>query len=79
MDWDDYFSDFIGVTKLESKSVQIKILIMDIVQAAYIRTKPIHQTQKQIKQVTGGFETSIDVIPNYELEKLILSFVTTLL
>ena len=25
-------------------------------------------------KVEGGFETSINVIPNYELEKLILSF-----
>jgi len=73
-DWEDYFSDFIGVSKREDESVEIRIFITDIEQASYIRTKPLHQTQKQLKEVEGGFETSINVIPNYELEKLILSF-----
>jgi predicted DNA-binding transcriptional regulator YafY len=72
--WDDYFADMIGVTKFNLTPIEIKIHIADAEQAAYIQTKPIHQTQKQIKQVDGGFETSINVIPNYELEKLILSF-----
>jgi len=72
--WDDYFADMIGVTKFNLTPIEIKIFITDAEQAAYIQTKPLHQTQKQIKQVEGGFETSINVIPNYELEKLILSF-----
>ncbi len=73
-DWENYFSDFIGVTKSEGEPVEIRIFIADEQQAAYIRTNPLHQTQKSIRQVEGGFETSIQVIPNYELEKLILSF-----
>lgn len=72
--WDDYFSDFVGVTRKDEASVEIKLLITDPEQAAYIRTKPLHQTQKALKQVESGFVTSIHVIPNYELEKLILSF-----
>lgn len=74
IDWDDYFDDLIGVTKFNLTAVEIKLLINDAEQAAYIQTKPIHHSQKQIKQVEGGFETSIKVIPNYELESLILSF-----
>lgn len=73
-DWEDYFSDFIGMSKYEGKPVEIKLLITDAEQASYIETKPLHQTQKKIKEVKGGFETSIKVIPNYELEKLILSY-----
>jgi len=72
--WDDYFSDMIGVTKFNAEPVEIILLITDAEQAAYIQTKPIHQTQKQIRQVENGFETSIRVIANYELENLILSF-----
>lgn len=72
--WDDYFADMIGVTKFNLTPIEIKLFIADAEQAAYIQTKPIHQTQKQIKQVENGYETSINVIPNYELEKLILSF-----
>lgn len=72
-DWENYFSDFVGVTKSEGDVEEIKIFITDAIQAAYIRTNPLHQTQKSIKEVEGGFETTIKVIPNYELEKLILS------
>lgn len=74
IDWDDYFSDIIGVTKFDIEPIEIKLLILDAEQAAYIQTKPLHQSQKQIRKVEKGFETSIKVIPNYELEKLILSF-----
>lgn len=72
--WQDYFSDFVGVSKEDGKPVEIKLLIVDKEQANYIRTKPLHQTQKPIKEVKEGFETSIKVIPNYELYKLFLSF-----
>lgn len=74
INWDDYFADFVGVSRMDASPIEIKIFIVDAEQAAYIKTKPLHQTQKQIKQVENGFETSINVIPNYELEKLILSF-----
>ena len=74
MDWEDYFSDFIGVTKKNTEPIEVRILIKTELQAAYIHTNPLHQTQKSIKEVADGFETSINVIPNYELEKLILSF-----
>lgn len=73
-DWDDYFSDIIGVSRMEAPVEEIKILIKDAEQASYIETKPLHQSQKKIKITERGFETSIRVIPNYELKKLLLSF-----
>jgi hypothetical protein len=73
-DWDDYFSDMVGVSKEDSEPVEVKLLISDAEQASYIETKPLHQSQKKIKKVESGYETSIKVIPNYELEKLMLSF-----
>jgi len=73
-DWDNYFSDMIGVSRMDVKPVEVKLLILDSEQASYIDTKPLHQTQKKMKKVENGYETSIFVIPNYELEKLILSF-----
>lgn len=73
-DWEEYFSDIIGVSKLPEKVVEIRLFIADAVQADYIRTNPIHMSQKKIRQVIGGFETSIKVIPNFEFEKIILSF-----
>lgn len=74
IDWDDYFSDIIGVSKINTEVEEIKILILDKEQASYIKTKPIHQSQKTIKKTELGYETSIRVIPNFELYKLILSF-----
>lgn len=74
LDWDEYFYDFVGVTKSKSPAVEIKLLILDAEQAAYIKTNPLHQSQKPIRQVENGFETSLKLIPNYEFEKLILSF-----
>lgn len=73
-DWEEYFSDFIGVTRSGFEVIEVKILIQDAEQAAYIRTNPLHQSQRPIRQVEGGFETTLKLIPNYELEKLILSF-----
>lgn len=73
-DWDNYFSDMIGVSRIETKPIEVQLLILDSEQASYIETKPLHQTQKKMKKVENGYQTSIFVIPNYELEKLILSF-----
>ncbi len=73
--WQEYFSDFVGISKEKGDPIEIKLLILDQEQASYIRTKPLHQTQKQnFKKIEDGFETSIKVIPNYELYKLLLSF-----
>lgn len=73
-DWDNYFSDMIGVSRFDTGSVLVRLLILDDEQAAYIDTKPLHQSQKKMKKVEGGYETSITVIHNYELEKQLLSF-----
>ena len=74
INWEDYFSDIIGVTKHNAPIEEIRILIKSEEQAAYIETKPLHQSQKRIKKTELGYETSIRVIPNYELTKLLLSF-----
>ena len=74
INWEDYFSDIIGVSKQNGPIEEIKILIKDEEQAAYIETKPLHQSQKRIKKTDLGYETSIRVITNYELKKLLLTF-----
>ncbi len=73
--WSDYFSDMVGVSRRKGEPQDIKLLITDPEQASYIATKPIHESQKKnMVRVKDGFETTIRVIPNYELEMLILSF-----
>lgn len=73
VDWEEYFYDFIGVTKRAyDEVIEIKLWFLPS-QAPYIITKPIHATQKT-KNSEEGLEVSIKVVVNYELEKLILSF-----
>jgi predicted DNA-binding transcriptional regulator YafY len=74
INWEEYFTDIIGVTRNNGEAEEIRILIKDEEQAAYIETKPLHQSQKRIKKTELGYETSIKAVPNYELKKLLLSF-----
>lgn len=73
INWEDYFYDIIGVTKLKEGNLETIKLWFSPSQAPYIITKPIHPSQK-IKNTEQGLEVTISVVPNYELEKLILSF-----
>jgi len=72
-DWNDYFSDIIGVTRpvgTELERVELKVTKE---QAPYLETKPIHPTQKS-KWENDKLIVEIEVIPNYELERVILGF-----
>lgn len=70
-DWEDYFDEIIGVTHYDKEPETIKLLFHE--GAEYVKTKPLHLTQK-LKEEDGKLEVRIEVIPNFELEKLILSF-----
>jgi predicted DNA-binding transcriptional regulator YafY len=73
IDWEDYFFDIVGVTRPEGVEAQEILLKFSTSIAPYIITKPLHPSQKQ-KNEPSGLEIRIIVIPNFELEKLILSF-----
>ena len=73
VDWEDYFYDLIGVTKKNDDMLETVKLWFSPSQAPYVVTKPIHPTQKS-RNAEDGLEVTICVVPNYELEKLILSF-----
>lgn len=71
--WKDYFDDFIGVSRPENgKLVKIELLFKNQV-APYVLSKPIHSSQISKNTIDGLF-VRIEVIPNFELEQLILSF-----
>lgn len=73
-DFNEYFEDIIGVTRHENVEVQKIILAFDKQTAPYISSKPLHESQKVVLNGEDEFRISIEVIPNYELESLILSF-----
>ena len=76
IDWDDdYFYDIVGVTRIKDVDIQEIVLQFSSELAPYIQTKPIHPTQTRLKFLESGeMVISIKVIPNYELERLILSY-----
>jgi predicted DNA-binding transcriptional regulator YafY len=74
IDFSEYFEDFVGVSlgndgQLEHVALEVANQLLP-----YIETKPLHGSQK-IKN-RGEFFTlvTLDIIPNYEFESLILSF-----
>jgi predicted DNA-binding transcriptional regulator YafY len=70
--FDEYFEDIIGVTKPIGKEVENVKLWFSPSQAPYILTKPLHGTQKRKIHDATGLTITISVIPNIELEQLVL-------
>jgi predicted DNA-binding transcriptional regulator YafY len=64
--------DMIGVTKPVGIEVQRIKLWFSPDQAPYIDSKPLHGTQKCLSWDDSGMIITIEVIPNIELEHLIL-------
>jgi hypothetical protein len=73
-DVSSYFDNVIGVSKMPNQKSQS--IVMKIVKehTPYVITKPIHPTQKILKEEEDGTIFSIDVIWNFELEREILGF-----
>lgn len=69
-----YFSDVIGVSKVPNQKAQLIVLKIVKEHAPYIITKPMHASQKIVKEEKDGTIFSIHVIWNFELEREILGF-----
>ncbi len=69
-----YFNDAIGVSKMPNQTPEL--IVMKIVKehAPYIITKPMHSSQKILKEESDGTIFAIEVIWNFELEREILGF-----
>ena len=70
----DYFKDIIGVSRpingiVENICVNIKKELLP-----YIETKPIHSTQIILEETKNNAIIQISVIPNFELEQVLLSY-----
>ncbi|MCH8490700.1 MAG: WYL domain-containing protein [Oceanicaulis sp.] len=72
-DWDDYFYDIVGVTRPADVPLQQIVLKFSLNLAPYIVTKPIHPSQKHHYE-DDGLIVRIQLIPNFEFERLVLSF-----
>ncbi|TXE08557.1 WYL domain-containing protein [Gelidibacter salicanalis] len=74
VDFEEYFDDVIGVTIPEDNSITKIELIANPGLAPYIKTKPLHGSQKTIIEDDKGYTFSIEVFLNRELESVILGF-----
>ncbi|MBS1561049.1 MAG: WYL domain-containing protein [Bacteroidetes bacterium] len=69
-----YFEHVIGVTR-DQKSTPRKIVFrVSTSDAPYIATKPLHPSQHLERTEPNGHVFSINVIPNFELERELLGF-----
>jgi predicted DNA-binding transcriptional regulator YafY len=69
-----YFSNIIGVTRNVAEKPTTILFWASSYHAPYIKTKPIHASQKIMEEVKGGTHFSIEVIPNFELEREFIGF-----
>lgn len=75
IDWREYFEDIIGVTKPINTDVEKVILHFSGKTGKYIETKPLHGSQKAKWIDNSTLEITLTLIINYELERLILSYI----
>jgi predicted DNA-binding transcriptional regulator YafY len=71
IDWDEYFDDIIGISKMPEAEITTVHLRISAEQAPYMLTKPIHPSQKKYPQPDGSLDIKINVMLNRELENLI--------
>jgi predicted DNA-binding transcriptional regulator YafY len=74
INFNEYFEDIIGVTMPENtKLIKIELLFNND-EAPYVITKPLHESQIKKSHDENGLLITIEVIPNVELVKLLLSY-----
>jgi predicted DNA-binding transcriptional regulator YafY len=74
IDWTEYFEDIIGVTKPLGLQTEKVVLHFYGKTGKYIESKPIHGSQKSKWIDSNTLEVQLDIIFNYEFERLILSY-----
>jgi predicted DNA-binding transcriptional regulator YafY len=68
-----YFKDIIGVTRFDKPPERV-VFWVSKENAPYVFTKPFHSSQQFIEHTEDGTIFSIQVIPNFELERELLGF-----
>lgn len=74
IDFDEYFSDMIGVSRRNGQEPEDVVLRFPKDQYKYVATKPWHGSQKIVDENSSTITLQLHVVLNYELEQKILSF-----
>lgn len=78
VDGDTYYEHVVGVTVANSEVQDIEFWV-DKKNTPYVLTKPLHKSQQLLRTTADGSYFSMAVIPNRELERLLLGFGHSLL
>ena len=76
IDFDEYFDDVVGVTLRQNAKTEKLLLRVDKKSIDYIRTKPLHNTQVELKEMETENEVylQLKVKVNVELKMLLFSY-----
>ena len=75
IDFTHYFDQIVGVSVNHNEKVQTIMMRVNKEQLPYTSSKPLHHSQTVIERCEDGSAIlSIEVIPNFELIQLLLSF-----
>ena len=73
-DTDEYFDPMVGLTRPDDAVPQVVELWVDNSEYPYLKTKPIHKSQKLVREENGGKVISLHAIVNIELMMALLSY-----
>lgn len=73
-DFPNFYRNVIGVSKYPHQKEAEVVFWIDDDNAPYILTKPLHRSQRLIREEEGGKVFSIQVVLNFELERELLGF-----
>ena len=71
-DLKEYFEDFIGITNKDDEKVQDVVIKCSPKEFNYLRTRPLHPTQRTLSVKEGLIQISVK--PNYELYQWLLFY-----
>lgn len=74
IDLEEYFEDIIGVTKPKDALLEKVLFQVEESLWPYLASKPLHGSQRKKGSENGKVTVELEVIPNFELEQMLLSF-----
>lgn len=74
LNWDEYFEDIIGVSRPDGVPLEKIRLLFFGTTGKYVESKPLHGSQRAQWLNPQTLEVKLQLIPNFEFERLILSF-----
>lgn len=73
-DPEEYYEDVIGISTNKGLKKEKILIRIDAQYAPFILSKPMHHSQKLISRGSQHCTISIEVVPNWELERLLLGY-----